>query len=47
LAAAEWYLAEHPELDDLIWRIDLVAITLDASGAVRRLTHVPNAVVAR
>jgi putative endonuclease len=45
LAAAEWFLSEHPELDDLIWRIDLVAITLDASGAVRRVTHVVNAVV--
>ncbi len=45
LAAAEWYLAEHPELDDLIWRIDLVAITLDAGGAVGRVTHVVNAVV--
>ncbi len=44
LAAAEWFLAEHPELDDLIWRIDLVAITLDTGGAVRRLTHVPNVV---
>jgi len=45
LAAAEWFLAEHPEWDDLIWRIDLVAITLDAGGAVRRVTHLPNAVV--
>lgn len=45
LAAAEWFLAEHPELDDLIWRIDLVAITLDEQGTVRRVTHVPNAVV--
>ncbi|MDQ3696353.1 MAG: YraN family protein [Chloroflexota bacterium] len=44
LAAAEWFLAEHPEWDDLIWRIDLVAITLDAGGAVRRVTHLPNVV---
>jgi putative endonuclease len=46
LAAAEWFLAEHPELDDLIWRIDLIAITLGAGGLVRRVTHLPNAVVA-
>ena len=32
VATAEWYLAEHPELGDPIWRIDLVAITLDATG---------------
>lgn len=46
LAAAEWFLAEHPELDDLIWRIDLVAITLGPGGVVRRVSHLPNAVVA-
>lgn len=45
LAAAEWFLAEHPELDDLIWRIDLVAITLTDADAGPRLTHVVNAVV--
>ena len=44
LAAAEWFLTERPELGDLIWRIDLVAITLDARGAVSRVTHWPNAV---
>src|SRR6476620_794266 len=27
LATGEWYLGEHPELGDPIWRIDLVAIT--------------------
>lgn len=42
-AAAEWYLAEHLEFDDLIWRIDLVAITLDRTGAVVRLRHIANA----
>ena len=46
LAAAEWFLSEHPELDDLIWRIDLVAITLAGPDAGSRLTHVTNAVVA-
>lgn len=46
LAAGEWFLADHPELDDLIWRIDLVAITLGRGGVVRRVTHLPNAVVA-
>ena len=45
LAAAEWFLAEHPELDELIWRVDLVAITLDATGTVQRVSHLPNAVI--
>ena len=41
--AAEWYLAEHPEIDDPIWRLDLVAITLDRTGAIVRFTHIANA----
>jgi len=44
LAAAEWFVAAHPELEDPIWRIDLLAITLDRTGAVRRVSHVVNAV---
>lgn len=40
---AEWYLAEHPDCGDPIWRIDLVAITLDQSGSVVRFTHIANA----
>lgn len=46
LAAGSWYLQEHPELGDPVWRIDLLAITLDRSGAVERITHEANAVVA-
>lgn len=41
--AAEWFLAEHPEIGDPIWRIDLVAITMGRSGEVVRLTHIANA----
>jgi putative endonuclease len=41
--AAEWFLAEHPELGDPIWRIDLVAITLDERGEPVRFTHIANA----
>jgi len=43
LAAAEWFLMEHATLDGLVWRVDLVALTLDTGGAVRRLTHAVNA----
>jgi putative endonuclease len=44
LLAAQWFLSEHPELAASIWRIDLVAITLETSGAVARLTHIADAV---
>lgn len=44
LAAGEWFVGERPELADAIWRVDLVAITLDRSGAIERVTHVVNAV---
>lgn len=44
LAAADAFLVAHPDLADRIWRIDLVAITLDRAGVVRRVTHVENAV---
>ena len=27
LASAEWYLADHPEHQDRIWRCDIVAVT--------------------
>lgn len=44
LRAAEIYVAQHPAVHEVIWRIDLVAITLDRSGAVRRVSHIPNAI---
>ena len=44
LRAGEIYVAQHPAVHDVIWRIDLVAITLDRSGAVRRVSHISNAV---
>ncbi len=44
LRACGAYLAQHPDVGDPIWRIDLVAITLDRSGAVLRVSHVPNAI---
>jgi putative endonuclease len=41
---AQMFLAEHPDLVDTYWRIDLLAITLSPAGTVSRLTHIPNAV---
>ena len=42
LLAGELYVEAHQELADQVWRVDLVAITLDASGVVRRYTHIEN-----
>lgn len=44
LRAAGLYIALHPDIGDPVWRIDLVAITLDPSGAVSRLSHISNAI---
>lgn len=44
LALGEHFLAAHPEHDRRIWRIDLVAIVLDAAGRLVRVTHHENAV---
>lgn len=43
IALGSEYVATHPAYADLLWRIDLVAITLDSGGAVDRLTHIQNA----
>ena len=47
LRAAESFLAEQPALADLLWRVDLVAVTLTPSGAVSRLTHITDAIHTR
>ena len=44
MQTAEWYLHDHVEFADLLWRIDLLAITLDTMGSVQRMTHIENAV---
>ena len=45
LAAGAKYLQEHQEVGDPIWRVDLVAITLDRSGKVARISHIENVVI--
>jgi putative endonuclease len=40
----EIYMAEH-DLDDVDWRIDLVAVELDGGGKLLRCDHIPNAVL--
>ncbi|HEX5497754.1 MAG TPA: YraN family protein, partial [Thermomicrobiales bacterium] len=46
LASGAAFVAAHPAYADAIWRVDLVAITLGPTGAVERVAHLPNAVVA-
>lgn len=43
LRLGERFLVEHPEHAERFWRIDLVAITLEPSGKVERITHVEDA----
>lgn len=43
LQAAVAYISEH-ELDDVDWRIDVIAITLASDGRVQRLTRYCDAV---
>jgi putative endonuclease len=45
LKTGEWFMAEHPEIGNMPWRIDLVAVTLDDSGRVNRFNHIRDAVV--
>ena len=44
MLAAQRYVMARPELADTFWRIDLIAITLDAAGALRRLNHIVDAI---
>jgi putative endonuclease len=44
LQAAQLFLGDRPDLGSAVWRVDLVAITLDRSGAIARISHVVDAV---
>lgn len=45
LQTADLFIAEHPEHAERIWRLDLVAITLNRGGTVERLEHIENLIV--
>lgn len=45
LAAGEWFVADHPEHHNRIWRIDLVAITIAPSTGIVTVNHYINAIV--
>ncbi|MGC4191558.1 MAG: YraN family protein [Thermomicrobiales bacterium] len=44
LATAEWFVAEHPEHQHRVWRIDLVAIAIDPATGRPDIRHYVNAV---
>jgi putative endonuclease len=46
LTSAAWFAADHPEHEDRIWRVDLVAVTIDGRTGAARVDHYENAVVA-
>lgn len=45
LETAEQFIAVHPHHADRLWRLDLVAITLDHGGAVLRYRHIENVII--
>jgi putative endonuclease len=44
MTLGQQYVVDH-DLDDVDWRIDLVAIELDERGRLLRCDHIPNAVL--
>lgn len=46
LATGEWFVAEHEEHQHRIWRVDLVAITIDPVSGASTANHYINAIVA-
>lgn len=45
LKSGEWFVSTHQSYEDLIWRCDLVAITIDPRTGVTHLQHEINAIV--
>lgn len=45
ISLGEEYVGGHPEFADYFWRVDVVAITLDAHGGIERMNHLRNACV--
>lgn len=44
LYVSNQYIAAHPQFGDCAWRIDLVAIEIDASGRITRMDLIKGAV---
>lgn len=45
LDSAEWFVADHPEFQEHIWRCDLIAINIDERAGTASHTHIENAIL--
>jgi putative endonuclease len=45
IALGDRYVGDHPEHAERVWRVDVVAITIDRRGAIERYSHLRNACV--
>lgn len=45
LTAAEWFVAEHPDYQEMIWRCDIVAVTIDPTTGAASIDHYENALL--
>ena len=45
LKSGEWFISVHQQYDNMIWRIDLVAITIHPGTGVASVQHEVNAIV--
>lgn len=45
LKSGEWYVSTHQRFEDMIWRCDLVAITIDPRTGVAHVQHEINAII--
>jgi putative endonuclease len=43
LTSAEWFVSVHPTFQDMIWRCDIVAVTIDPHTGEARIDHYENA----
>ena len=43
LASAEWFIATHPDCQAMIWRCDIVAVTIHPRTGVAHVDHFENA----
>ncbi|HYH11767.1 MAG TPA: YraN family protein [Thermomicrobiales bacterium] len=46
LSSAEWFLSAHPDYQEMIWRCDIVAVTIDPRTGDARVDHFVNALLA-
>lgn len=45
LSSAEWFVSVHPDYHCMIWRCDIVAVTIDPGTGAARVDHFVNALI--